>query len=142
MSDLRFLVQGSEVFGPRMAQRTRMGSREDAKTRRREGGLCDVGEGRGVGNVRGSARSMGRGNGRRSCRVRQTNFPSRLGGLVAFPFLVPSRSGRGSKAAKPQRREGDGGNDRETVRDRLLRLIVAVKNPEVHKSGDEPCRVQ
>ena len=90
--------------------------------------------------------------------VRQTNSPLRLGGLAAwrlggleawrlgglaaFPFLVPSRTGRGSKAAKPQSREGDGGNNRETVLDRLLRLIVAVENSEVHKSGDEPCRVQ
>jgi hypothetical protein len=97
-----------------------------------------VGEGRGVGNVRGSARSMGRGNGRRSCRVRQTNSPLRLGGLAAFPFLVPSRTGRGSKAVKPQSLEGNGGNNRETVRDRLLGLIVAVENQEVHKSGDEP----
>ena len=101
-----------------------------------------MGEGRGVGNVRGSARSMGRGNGRPSCRVRQANSPLRLGGLAAFPFLAPSRSGRGSKAAKPQSRKGDGGNNRETVLDRLLRLIVAVENPGAHKSGDEPCRVQ
>jgi hypothetical protein len=31
MSEVRFVVQGSEVFEPRMARRTRMGSREDAK---------------------------------------------------------------------------------------------------------------
>ena len=74
--------------------------------------------------------------------VRQTNSPLRLGGLAAFPFLVPSRTGRGSKAAKPQSLEGDGGNNRETVRDGLLRLIVAIENPGAHKSGDEPCRVQ
>ncbi len=62
--------------------------------------------------------------------------------LSAFAFLASSQTGRGSKAAKPQSREGDGGNNRETVRDRLLRLIVAIENPGAHKSGDEPCRVQ
>ncbi len=67
-----------------------------------------MGEGRGEGDVRGSPRSMGRGNGRRSSHVRQTNSPSGLGVFAAFPFLVPSRTGRGSKAAKPQSREGDG----------------------------------
>ncbi len=116
MSDLRFLVQGSEAFGPRMARRTRMGSRKDAKTRR----------------------------GKRGCP-----------GLLIFASLRLERSRREhciwdlfrsrqgqAGEAKPQSLEGDGGNNRATVRDGLLRLIVAVENPGAHKTGDEPCRVQ
>lgn len=34
--------------------------------------------------------------------------PTPLCGLEAFPFLVASMTGRGSKAAKPQSLEGDG----------------------------------
>jgi hypothetical protein len=62
--------------------------------------------------------------------VRQTNSPLRLGGLAAFPFLVPSRTGRGSKAAKPQSLEGDGPQEGGAHDSRPVEFLEAAPAPE------------